>query len=79
MLRRSWPSILGLMDMCSAQKLVGNLPPCDRLTTGAEYQAVVEYAPIEKTPYKTKSKADPRQGTIEDGEIIPSVVCCLHR
>jgi len=35
---------------------------------GAEYQAVVEYAPIEKTPYKTKSKVDQRQGTIEDGE-----------
>jgi hypothetical protein len=29
---------------------------------------VVEYAPVQKTPYKAKSKVDARQGTIEEGE-----------
>ena len=36
--------------------------------TGREYQAVVEYAPVQKTPYKSKVKVDTRQSTIEDGE-----------
>jgi hypothetical protein len=30
---------------------------------------VVEYAPIEKTPYKAKAKKDAREGTIDDGEL----------
>ena len=34
---------------------------------GIEYQAVVEFAPVQKTPHKAKSKADTRQRTIEDG------------
>jgi len=34
---------------------------------GVEYQAVVEYAPLQKTPYKAKVKVDARQGTIDDG------------
>ncbi|GFZ49618.1 hypothetical protein JCM24511_07019 [Saitozyma sp. JCM 24511] len=37
-----------------------------RSKTGAEYQAVVEYAPLQKTPLKTKVKVDARQGTIDD-------------
>lgn len=37
-------------------------------STGGEYQAVVEYAPMQKTPYKSKVKIDARQGTIDDGE-----------
>ncbi|BEJ15359.1 hypothetical protein CspHIS471_0411260 [Cutaneotrichosporon sp. HIS471] len=37
-----------------------------RAKTGAEFQAVVEYAPIEKTPYKAKAKKDAREGTIDD-------------
>lgn len=28
---------------------------------------MVEYAPIEKTPYRATPKADARQGTIDDG------------
>lgn len=36
---------------------------------GDEYQAVVEFAPVEKTPFKTKPKKDERQGTIEKGEL----------
>lgn len=39
------------------------------LTAGAEFQAVVEYAPIEKTPFKVKAKKDAREGTIDDGEL----------
>ncbi|OCF73242.1 hypothetical protein I204_06473 [Kwoniella mangroviensis CBS 8886] len=34
--------------------------------TGAEYQAVVEFAPVQKTPYKAKVKVDARQGTIDE-------------
>ncbi|WWC92759.1 uncharacterized protein L201_007718 [Kwoniella dendrophila CBS 6074] len=34
--------------------------------SGAEYQAVIEFAPIQKTPYKAKVKVDARQGTIDD-------------
>ncbi|KAK8849654.1 hypothetical protein IAR55_004989 [Kwoniella newhampshirensis] len=34
--------------------------------TGAEFQAVVEYAPVQKTPYKAKVKADARQATIDE-------------
>lgn len=34
---------------------------------GLEYQAVVEYAPVQKTPLKTKAKNDARQGTIDEG------------
>ncbi|OWZ65478.1 hypothetical protein AYX14_06213 [Cryptococcus neoformans] len=34
--------------------------------TGAEFQAVVEYAPFQKTPLKTKVKVDNRQGTIDE-------------
>jgi hypothetical protein len=41
---------------------------------GAEYQAVVEYAPVEKTPFKTKSKVDQRVGTIEDGTLSSAAV-----
>ncbi|KAK4683780.1 regulator of nonsense transcripts 3, partial [Tremellales sp. Uapishka_1] len=37
-----------------------------RSKAGVEYQAVVEFAPMQKTPYKVKTKADARQGTIED-------------
>ncbi|BEI84549.1 hypothetical protein CcaverHIS002_0411530 [Cutaneotrichosporon cavernicola] len=37
-----------------------------RAKTGAEFQAVVEYAAIEKTPYKAKAKKDAREGTIDD-------------
>ncbi|KAL1406113.1 hypothetical protein Q8F55_007796 [Vanrija albida] len=36
-----------------------------RSKAGDEYQAVVEFAPVEKTPFKTKPKKDERQGTIE--------------
>ncbi|KAE8541742.1 hypothetical protein D1P53_001915 [Cryptococcus gattii VGV] len=32
----------------------------------AEFQAVVEYAPFQKTPLKTKVKVDNRQGTIDE-------------
>jgi regulator of nonsense transcripts 3 len=35
--------------------------------TGAEYQAVVEYAPVQKSPYRAKVKVDARQGTIAEG------------
>ncbi|XAO26169.1 hypothetical protein I312_105003 [Cryptococcus bacillisporus CA1280] len=39
--------------------------------TGAEFQAVVEYAPFQKTPLKTKVKVDNRQGTIgEDPDYL---------
>jgi hypothetical protein len=38
------------------------------LIKGIEYQAVVEYAPVQKTPLATKAKQDARQGTIDDGE-----------
>ncbi|OXG20196.1 hypothetical protein C367_04345 [Cryptococcus neoformans Ze90-1] len=34
--------------------------------TGAEFQSVVEYAPFQKTPLKTKVKVDNRQGTIDE-------------
>ncbi|CAK9787384.1 hypothetical protein CC85DRAFT_314139 [Cutaneotrichosporon oleaginosum] len=37
-----------------------------RNKAGVEYQAVIEYAPIEKTPYKAKVKKDAREGTIDD-------------
>ncbi|KAK1923594.1 Smg-4/UPF3 family-domain-containing protein [Papiliotrema laurentii] len=37
-----------------------------RSKTGVEFQAVVEFAPYQKTPHKTKVKVDARQGTIED-------------
>lgn len=37
---------------------------------GAEFQAVVEYAPSQKTPLKTKVKVDNRQGTIDEGAFI---------
>ncbi|WVQ79216.1 hypothetical protein IAT38_001312 [Cryptococcus sp. DSM 104549] len=37
-----------------------------RAKTGAEFQAVVEYAPVQKTPYKIKVKTDARQATIDD-------------
>lgn len=36
--------------------------------TGDEFQAVVELAPIQKTSYQLKAKADARQGTIDTGE-----------
>lgn len=40
---------------------------------GAEFQAVIEYAPFQKTPLKTKVKVDNRQGTIDEGAyIIPT-------
>ncbi|KIR68157.1 hypothetical protein I314_01651 [Cryptococcus bacillisporus CA1873] len=32
----------------------------------AEFQAVIEYAPFQKTPLKTKVKVDNRQGTIDE-------------
>jgi len=34
---------------------------------GDEYQAVVEYSPIQRTPLSAKVKVDGRQGTIEEG------------
>ncbi|WVR08088.1 hypothetical protein IAU60_005134 [Kwoniella sp. DSM 27419] len=34
--------------------------------TGAEYQAVVEYAPVQRTPFMTKVKVDARQATIDE-------------
>ncbi|WWC65819.1 uncharacterized protein I303_108441 [Kwoniella dejecticola CBS 10117] len=34
--------------------------------TGAEYRVVVEFAPVQKTPYKAKVKVDARQGTIDE-------------
>ena len=34
---------------------------------GEEFQAVVEFAPVQKTPYKAKVKADARQGTVDEG------------
>lgn len=37
---------------------------------GAEFQAIVEYAPFQKTPLKTKVKVDNRQGTIDEGTFI---------
>ncbi|ORY34746.1 Smg-4/UPF3 family-domain-containing protein [Naematelia encephala] len=37
-----------------------------RSKTGAEYQAVVEFAPVQKTPYRAKTKTDARQATIDD-------------
>ncbi|WVN86374.1 uncharacterized protein L203_101538 [Cryptococcus depauperatus CBS 7841] len=37
-----------------------------RSKAGAEYQAVVEYAPFQKTSYKSKIKPDSKQGTIDD-------------
>ncbi|KAI9638932.1 Smg-4/UPF3 family-domain-containing protein [Dioszegia hungarica] len=37
-----------------------------RSKTGLEYQAVVEFAPVQKTPLATKAKNDARQGTIDD-------------
>jgi len=39
---------------------------------GEEYQAVVEYSPIQRTPLSAKVKVDGRQGTIEEGVIISS-------
>ena len=38
-------------------------------SSGDEYQAVVEFAPVQKTPFKAKSKVDARQGTIDDGKL----------
>lgn len=35
--------------------------------SGAEFQAVVEFAPIQKTPHNVKAKVDARQGTIDTG------------
>lgn len=61
------PSIPALMDMSSGPRLVS--VSSGYLTAGVEYQAVVEYAPIEKTPYRAKMKVDARQGTIEEGEL----------
>ncbi|WVQ77718.1 hypothetical protein IAR50_007408 [Cryptococcus sp. DSM 104548] len=37
-----------------------------RSKTGAEFQAVVEYAPYQKTAYKARVKPDNRQGTIDE-------------
>jgi len=38
-----------------------------RQPPGAEFQAVVEFAPYQKTPLRAKNKVDARQGTIDDG------------
>ncbi|EJT52479.1 hypothetical protein A1Q1_03995 [Trichosporon asahii var. asahii CBS 2479] len=37
-----------------------------RSKTGQEFQAVVEFAPVEKTPYRVKEKKDAKQGTIDN-------------
>ncbi|KAL7422102.1 hypothetical protein Q5752_002745 [Cryptotrichosporon argae] len=37
-----------------------------RSKAGGEFQAVVEFAPVQKTPVKAKTKADARMGTIDD-------------
>jgi hypothetical protein len=43
------------------------------LDTGNTSQAVVEFAPYQKIPPAVKVKADARQGTIEEGEPLPSL------
>lgn len=65
-------SIEGLTDMSLKPNQVSH--SCDRCDAraddkGAEYQAVVEFAPYQKTPYKAKVKTDTRQGTIDDGAL----------
>lgn len=30
---------------------------------------MVEFAPVEKTPYRVKEKKDAKQGTIDNGEL----------
>lgn len=39
------------------------------ILAGSEFQAVVEYAPFQKAPLKTKVKVDNRQGTIDEGAL----------
>lgn len=64
--------MLRLTGMSSGPRLVGY--SLTTLIQGAEYQAVVEYAPIEKTPFKTKSKSDHHQGTIDKGALLWDVL-----
>jgi regulator of nonsense transcripts 3 len=45
------------------------------MTLGIEYQAVVEYAPAQKTPFKAKVKVDARQGTIDEGVFTSAYSC----
>jgi len=43
------------------------------LKEGAEFQAVVEFAPYQKTPLRAKTKVDSRQGTIDDGTCMAGI------
>ena len=43
---------------------------------GDEYQAVVEYSPIQRTPLSVKVKVDGRQGTIEEGKAVTKDIEC---
>ena len=46
-----------------------------RSKAGVEHQAVVEFAPVQKTPTKAKAKADARQGTVDDGALVSTQHC----
>jgi hypothetical protein len=74
--RRSLRSIAGTMDGAFVINKVSSLRPLSttyRLLTrvgnkGNTSQAVVEFAPHQKIPV-APVKEDPRQGTIEEGEL----------
>lgn len=40
---------------------------------GAEFQAIVDFAPIQKTSHNVKAKVDARQGTIDTGQFLAVV------
>jgi hypothetical protein len=66
------------MDMCTGQRLVSLslevIAAKFADAIGEEYQAVVEYSPIQRTPLSAKVKVDGRQGTIEEGMYIATIV-----
>jgi hypothetical protein len=64
---RSSTFIVDLMGISSGPRQVSCEASCTDI--GLEYQAVVEFAPVQKTPLASKAKNDARQGTIDEGEL----------
>ena len=47
--------------------------PAEKLPSGNESEAVVEFAPFSKYPSEKKVKVDQRAGTIQEGKFLVSL------